>query len=135
MAMMLYGVVVVVGVAGLWWASDQLEPTPQARVAVAAVPTTATMLTAKLRTTPVTTPMGVECEATARGVVITTVASGSAGEQAGLLAGDVIRSMDGATIGLPDDLSDVLAHRDRGDHLRVRIQRSGSELTVTVTLR
>lgn len=52
--------------------------------------------------------------------------------EAGLRAGDVIVEMDGEKIEDKEDVSDVLAHSEEGDKVRIEVVRKGSSQTFTV---
>lgn len=70
----------------------------------------------------------------ARGALFVTVFSGSAAEDAGLEAGDLVTSIDDHTIASLDDLTSVLAGYDPGTEVDVTVVRDGSERTFPVTL-
>jgi serine protease Do len=66
-------------------------------------------------------------------VQIAAVAEGSAAEQAGLQAGDLILEIDGKTISSNSDLTDAIASYNAGDTATLTIRRDNNRMTVTVT--
>ncbi len=68
------------------------------------------------------------------GAAVTAVEDGSAAAAAGLEAGDVITSVDGVTINVPDDVGAAISTHQPGDQVQVTYQRNGQEHTVTATL-
>jgi S1-C subfamily serine protease len=68
------------------------------------------------------------------GVLIASVLSGGAAEHAGLQAGDVIVQIDNKPINDEPSLVDVLASKNPGDKVSVKVYRGNQQLTVNVTL-
>lgn len=73
-------------------------------------------------------------EASAAGARISSIVPGSAAEEAGLLAGDLIVSVDGNPIGDGEALAAAIARADIGDELQLAVRRGDEELTLTATL-
>jgi S1-C subfamily serine protease len=123
-------------VAGLWWTSDQLDSPTVPDVAGSPLARATNTSLSGIRITDVTWSSlpGVHCQATPRGVAVNTVTAGSAAARGGLLPGDLILSMDGATTATVSDVSDVLELRDQGDRVKIRIGRAESTLVLVVTL-
>ncbi|MGC9293532.1 MAG: PDZ domain-containing protein [Acidobacteriaceae bacterium] len=69
------------------------------------------------------------------GVPIVSVQSGSSAEEAGLRAGDVIRSVDGREINNYDDLVNAISHHKPGTVTFIHYNRNGQNQMVTVTIR
>jgi S1-C subfamily serine protease len=69
------------------------------------------------------------------GALIATVVTGSAADQAGLVAGDVITSLDGHTVDTATTLGSVMLHESPGTTVEVvYADQLGTEQTATVTL-
>lgn len=68
-----------------------------------------------------------------RCVMVEKVVAGSAAEQAGLKAGDLILKLDDKQISTGDELSSAISDYKPGDTATLTIQRDGKELTVEVT--
>lgn len=66
------------------------------------------------------------------GVLITSVVKGGAADSAGLQAGDVIVQVDGQDVN--GSLGDLLATKNPGDKITLKIYRQAQQLTVNVTL-
>jgi len=70
----------------------------------------------------------------ARGALISDVTPGAAGDKAGLLAGDVIRSVDGTTITQSSELPPIVGAMPPGTRVELGILRNGKSREVAVTL-
>jgi S1-C subfamily serine protease len=68
------------------------------------------------------------------GLLIAQVVNGGPAEQGGLQAGDVIVQVDNKDVADTSSLGDVLATKNPGDKVSVKIYRGNQQLTVTVTL-
>src|SRR3954468_7385937 len=68
------------------------------------------------------------------GAEVTTVTPGGPAEGAGVNAGDVITELDGQAVSGSDDVSRIVNTKQPGDHLRIRIDRSGQDVTLDATL-
>jgi aminopeptidase N len=78
--------------------------------------------------------LGVDLDATAKGVRIKSVAKGGTADKAGILAGDVLLSLDGTDIKDVGDLRIVLGLRKAGDACKVAVMRDGKRLDLDVEL-
>lgn len=67
------------------------------------------------------------------GVYVYSVTEGAAADQAGLLPGDRIISVNGAEVQSINDIKDLLAQASVGDALQFEISRAGNTQTITVT--
>jgi serine protease Do len=85
-------------------------------------------------TTPPTAVLGVTLVASAAGVVVAGVATGSGAAAAGIQDGDVVLRIGSTTITAPDDVRRALTDRAPGDVVEVEIDRSGTRRTVTARL-
>ncbi|MCX7984259.1 MAG: Do family serine endopeptidase [Bacteroidetes bacterium] len=70
-----------------------------------------------------------------RGVKIREVNEKSAGEEAGLQAGDVILSIDGREVNSPNALQSLVASKSPGDVVTLKVWRDKKEIQVKVTLK
>ena len=70
----------------------------------------------------------------ARGAIVAELRPGTPAQAAGLRLGDVIRSLDGETVGGPADLSKAVGERDPGDRVRLGVLRDGDDLDIDVAL-
>ena len=68
------------------------------------------------------------------GAIVSSVASGSAAERAGIMQGDVIMSFNGQQLHDTNSLRNHVAAAEPGSNATVVIQRNGSEKTLTVKL-
>jgi len=68
------------------------------------------------------------------GVTIAYVIADSPADTAGLQRGDVIKAVDGTTIGTPKDFSDQIGAKKVGDTITLSIDRNGQTQDVTATL-
>ena len=68
------------------------------------------------------------------GLIVDAVEEGSPAQQAGLEAGDVLLTIDGAALGLPRDLNRALLDRAPGDVAALVWRRGRTRLETTVTL-
>lgn len=68
------------------------------------------------------------------GVVVQSVTSGSAADQGGLRAGDVIVAIDGKAVSRTEDLVSQLRASAPGAHVSLTVERGGQTLTLAVTL-
>jgi len=71
----------------------------------------------------------------ARGVLIQSLEPGGAGESAGLVAGDVILSVDGKKVNAANELQSLIARRHPGDAVSLEVFRNRKVITKTVTLK
>jgi S1-C subfamily serine protease len=69
------------------------------------------------------------------GVLITEVVSGSAAALARLRKGDIIVAIDDRSTRSLMDLRKIIASRNNGDEVHVRVRRNGEYLTATAKLR
>ncbi len=69
-----------------------------------------------------------------QGVVVSSVASGSAAEKAGIQVGDVIVSLNGAAVSNLNELRNRLGMMPVGERVRVELLRDGRRRTVTATI-
>ncbi len=69
-----------------------------------------------------------------KGLRVTAVVAGGPAERAGLLAGDVITSIDGQPAVNTDQLVALTISKRAGDRVELGYQRGGSKATATVTL-
>jgi S1-C subfamily serine protease len=65
---------------------------------------------------------------------VASVIPGSVGEKAGLLAGDVINSVDGTPVKKLADYSDALKKFQPGDTIKLGILREGKAKVISITL-
>jgi putative serine protease PepD len=68
------------------------------------------------------------------GAEVTTVTPGGPAEGAGVNAGDVITELDGQPVSGSADVARIVNTKKPGDHLRIRIDRSGQDVTLDATL-
>lgn len=68
------------------------------------------------------------------GALLTEVMPGTAADQAGLRAGDVIVAVDDERVTLAQDLAEIIRKYKPGDEIRITYRRDGQEKTVRVTL-
>ena len=68
------------------------------------------------------------------GAEITSVVPGGPADSAGLNAGDVITELGGEAVTNPTDVSRIVAAKQPGDHVDIRVDRCGQDVTVNVTL-
>jgi alpha-beta hydrolase superfamily lysophospholipase len=66
---------------------------------------------------------------------VKTVAPGSAGDAAGIQAGDILRQLDGAPVASTTDFVTRIARHLAGDRVPIVVARNGQELTNTATLK
>jgi S1-C subfamily serine protease len=71
--------------------------------------------------------------ASAEALLVVAVKDGSPAADSGLLVGDVLVSLDGVTLGSPEDLLDLLVGDRVGRPVPLKILRGGSPVDVTVT--
>jgi len=69
-----------------------------------------------------------------QGAVVDSVIGGGPAEQGGVLAGDIVRSVDGKPVGAPEDISAAIETRRPGDAIDIVVQRAGAQRTLRVTL-
>jgi S1-C subfamily serine protease len=77
---------------------------------------------------------GLEVAASDGGLEVTRVSKDGPADRAGLRRGDRIRRIDGAAAAAPAALESALAGKSAGDELRLRIERDGESMDVTVLL-
>jgi len=70
-----------------------------------------------------------------QGVYITSVQDGSAAEQAGLKAGDIVKSLDGITVASSSDFAERIARHRPNDKIQLTYLRGGDTRNATVTLK
>ncbi|MEE9288060.1 MAG: Do family serine endopeptidase [Bacteroidota bacterium] len=73
--------------------------------------------------------------AIAQGVLVNDVVSGSAAEQSGIEAGDVILMVDGKKVNAANELQSLIATRHPGDVVMLKIYRDGKKTTKEVILK
>ncbi len=69
--------------------------------------------------------LGVRTQDAQPGAKVKEVVKGSAAEKAGLSEGDIIVAVDGKNIETSQDLSKTIAEYDKGDAVKIRIERNG----------
>ncbi len=69
-----------------------------------------------------------------QGVLVSEVAAGSAGETAGIKAGDVILSVKGQTVTDPGDVVRELRQAESGMDVEIRVMRDRKEVTLTAKI-
>ena len=78
--------------------------------------------------------LGVSIQTASNGVSIGSVRSGTPAERAGLEAGDVVTAIDGTAVESAAALESLIASKQPGDHVTLKILRNGSTRSVDVTL-
>ncbi len=73
-------------------------------------------------------------EAPNGGAQIAEATAGGPAQRAGLRAGDVVVEVDGEEVQSPDDVASAINDDKPGDKVDVKVQRGGSEQTISVTL-
>lgn len=68
------------------------------------------------------------------GCYVVAVGDGSAADEAGVLAADVITEIDGYTVTSAEDLSALLTNKKAGDEISIKVSRAGSLLLFTFPL-
>ena len=68
------------------------------------------------------------------GAYVNSVTEGSCAEQAGLLAGDIVTSVDGVEITTYEELVNAKNERTAGEQMVLGVWRNGESVTVTVIL-
>jgi serine protease Do len=68
------------------------------------------------------------------GVLVTKVVDGSPAQRAGIVAGDILLRLDGATIDNVEDLLSEIHNRKIGDRIRLTVFREGQEQSFDATL-
>ena len=68
------------------------------------------------------------------GAAVATVVPGGPSADGGLRPGDIIRSIDGESVGAPEDVSGTVEEREPGDRIEVEVERDGRPVTLDVTL-
>lgn len=69
------------------------------------------------------------------GLVITSVATGSAAADAGLKKGDIIKSVNGISVTLPSELQELVTRYKPADKVTVIYSRNGKDNTISATLK
>ena len=69
------------------------------------------------------------------GLVITSVAAGSAAADAGLKKGDIIKSVNGTSVTLPSELQELVTRYKPADKISVLYSRNGKDNTLSATLK
>ena len=69
------------------------------------------------------------------GLVITSVATGSAAADAGLKKGDIIKSVNGIAVTLPSELQELVTRYKPSDKVSVLYSRNGKDNTISATLK
>jgi S1-C subfamily serine protease len=87
---------------------------------------------ALLGITAVPVPLGPD--SIGRGVLAERVITGSAAAQAGVVAGDVLLSVDGKPLAVAEDLVQAVRTHRAGDRVTVELRRAGQPLTIAITL-
>lgn len=70
-----------------------------------------------------------------KGILVQDVISGSAAEEAGIKAGDIILECDGREVNKPGELQEIIARKRPGDKVKLKIYRDGKTLELTATLK
>lgn len=78
--------------------------------------------------------LGAEGKPSKDGLLIENVVADSPAAQAGLRAGDLLKSMDGKATFSPDDLQAALAEKDAGQEVTIELVRGGASQSVKATL-
>jgi putative serine protease PepD len=68
------------------------------------------------------------------GAFVSEVVPGSAADEAGLIAGDVIVSIDGTKVVVADDVRETILDKEPGDSVELKVLRLGKERTLTAEL-
>ena len=68
------------------------------------------------------------------GAEVTKVTPGGPAESAGLNPGDVITELDGQAVSGSADVSRIINNKQPGDHIGIRVDRSGQDVTLDATL-
>jgi putative serine protease PepD len=68
------------------------------------------------------------------GAVVLRVVGGDPAEQAGLIVGDIVNSVDGKQVRMPEDINSVIEQHSPGDVIDIGIQRAGEQRTLRVKL-
>lgn len=78
--------------------------------------------------------LGIEGEALPLGHMVDDVVAGSGADEAGILPGDVIVSIDGTNVTRKDTLLDLLLAHQAGDTVQITVDREGEQMTFDVNL-
>ncbi len=78
--------------------------------------------------------LGVALEAAGGKVRVSRVVDDSPADRAGILAGDIVRQLDGEAIATPSQLQRAVRDHDDGDRVTLELDRNGVQVTVTATL-
>lgn len=78
--------------------------------------------------------LGIQGEALPIGHLVDDVVAGSGADEAGILPGDVIVSVDGTNVTRKDTLLDLLLTYQTGDTVQIAVDRNGDQMTFDVTL-
>lgn len=76
-----------------------------------------------------------ELNYTGDGLVITSVASGSAASDAGLKKGDIIKSVNGVAVTIPSELQELVTNYKPGDKISLTVSRNGKDVNTSATLK
>ena len=72
--------------------------------------------------------------AEARGVVVRSLVRGGPADQAEVLPGDLIQSVDDREVRSPSELRNAIAHRRAGDMVKIKFLRGGEALSIEVSM-
>ncbi len=72
---------------------------------------------------------------TGDGLVVTSVAPGSAAEQAGIKKGDILKKVNGTEVSVPSELQETVVKMKPGDKVEVLYSRGGRDYATTATLK
>jgi putative serine protease PepD len=78
--------------------------------------------------------LGIATGAGPNGVTVQSTTAGSPAQRAGLRAGDVVTSVDGARVADPADVAGAIDDQRPGDSIEIEVSRGGDAQTITVEL-